>query len=59
MEMFGASYKGVHGEYNMTHSLITNVEEFLEMFGVIIFIRALLLYMSSHVKDVLVRFDSE
>ena len=43
----------------MTHSMITTVEEFLEMVGIVVFIRALVIYMSSHVKDVLVSFDYE
>jgi len=59
VEMLGASYISVHGGHNLTYSMITVVEEFLEMLGVIVFIRALVMYLSSHVRDVLVRFDSE
>lgn len=59
VDTIGEFHAGFYGNHNMTHSMITTVEEFLEMVGIVVFIRALVIYMSSHVKDVLVSFDYE
>ena len=59
VDTIGEFLTGFYGNHNMTHSMITIAEECLEMVGVVVFIRALVIYMSSHVKDVLVSFDYE
>jgi len=52
MELVGGRYAGLYGEENFMYALIATVEEFLEMAGVVVFIFALLSYMSFHLKDV-------
>jgi len=42
MEMFGSWYTHTFGGKNLTYSMITTAEEFLEMAGVIVFVYALL-----------------
>ena len=37
---------------DFTHSVMTAVEEFLEMMGVVVFIYALMSYMKSHIKEI-------
>ena len=52
VELVGGRYADLYGEENFMYALIVTVEEFLEMAGVVVFIFALLSYMSSHLKDV-------
>lgn len=52
MEMVGGYYSSSYGEERMIYAIITTIEEFLEMLGVIVFIYALLSYMSSNMKGV-------
>ena len=52
MELVGGRYADLYGMQNFVYALIATVEEFLEMAGVVVFIFALLSYMSSHLKDV-------
>ncbi len=42
-------------ELNMAYAVITTIEQFLEMVGVVIFIYTLLLYVSSYMKGVALR----
>lgn len=49
MEMIAGQYADLHGVENFTYSMITTVEEALEMSGVVVFIYALLRYMSMHI----------
>lgn len=51
-EMFAARQDELYGMENMTYATITAVEEFCEMFGVVVFIYALLSYMNSNLKEV-------
>jgi uncharacterized membrane protein len=57
IEIFGAPYWELYGNEpkNMTYAMIATVEEFLEMLGIVVFIYALLSYMSSYMKGVSLR----
>ncbi|WP_176428849.1 hypothetical protein [Nodularia sp. NIES-3585] len=48
LEMIGGKYVDLYGEDNFTYSVITTIEEGLEMAGIVIFINALLKYMNLH-----------
>ena len=52
MELVGGYYAELNSQYNITYAIITTVEEFLEMLGLLIFIYALLSYISSFMKCV-------
>lgn len=47
VEMLGANYAEKHGLVNLTYATFTIVEETCEMLGIILFIRALLIYMQN------------
>ena len=51
-EMIGAHYLDVYGEGNLIYSLVSTLEEFLEMFGILIFIYALLAYIGRYLEKV-------
>lgn len=55
LEMLGGSYYDIHGSDNLTYRMMQNVEESLEMAGLIIFIWALMRYLSFRYGAV--RFD--
>ena len=57
-ELIGGRYAELHGTQSLFYSLIVTVEESLEMAGVIVFIRALLVYITETYKDVQFRFDN-
>lgn len=46
MEMIGGQYSYLYGRNNLGYALITDVEEVLEMLGVVFFIWALLFYLA-------------
>jgi hypothetical protein len=50
-EMFAARHDNLYG-FNMTYAMITAVEEFCEMFGIVVFIYALLSYINENLKEV-------
>lgn len=56
-ELIGGRYSEMHTSQNLVYSAISTVEETLEMAGVIIFIRALLLYLASEHQQVQLLFD--
>ena len=57
-ELIGARYVALHGE-NLTYTtLITTVEEGMEMSGVIVFIWALLVYISDNFMTVQIQFTN-
>ena len=56
LEMVGARYVWLHGKRSFLYSMITVVEEGLEMTGVLIFIYALLDYMKGNLKNILIHF---
>ncbi len=57
VEMLGAKYAESHGMLNMGYALYTIVEESCEMFGVIIFIHALLSYIKNSYKELTLNFE--
>lgn len=57
LELIGGRYAELHGTHNLNYNMFATVEESLEMAGVIIFIRALLIYISSNFKEVQFRLD--
>ena len=57
MELPGAYYSELYGRENLTYSLITTLEESLEMLGLILFIRALLDYLSTHFSETSISFQ--
>lgn len=52
IEMVGGYYSYLYGQQNITYAIITTLEEFLEMLGIVVFIYALLSYISSYMKGV-------
>jgi hypothetical protein len=57
IEMPGGYYAALHGGTNLTYSLITTLEESLEMLGLILFIRALIDYLSTHFSEISINFQ--
>jgi len=55
-EMIGGAWAELHRQPNLTYSMITTVEESLEMAGVIVFIYGLLVYLADNYKEVRLRF---
>ena len=55
-EFLGGRYFELHGRDNMPYALLVTCEEGLEMAGIVIFIGALLAYMSAAHYRVLLRF---
>lgn len=55
LEIVGGYIKDVYGSDNMAYVMEANIEEFLEMLGVIVFIYSLLSYMSSYMKGLSLR----
>ncbi|WP_258003851.1 hypothetical protein [Fischerella thermalis] len=55
-EMVGGYYANYYTQTNMIYALITTVEELLEMMGIIVFIYALLSYISSYMNGIDVEF---
>jgi len=51
-ELIGGYYAELHGLKNLTYSMLTTVEESLEMAGVILFIWGLLAYLADNYKEV-------
>ena len=52
MELIEGNYANSFGERNMVMAILTTIEEFLEMMGVVVFIYALMSYLSSETKNV-------
>lgn len=59
VELFGGLYHELYGNLNLTYSMIVTVEESLEMAGIIVFIRALLVYIGDNYRDVRFRVEGE
>ncbi|NEM98459.1 hypothetical protein [Pontibacter burrus] len=58
IEMVGGAYAEMYGEANITYELLTTLEESLEMAGMILLIRALLLYMQAYLSEISVSLHS-
>lgn len=50
VEMLAANYESLYGYDNLIYNMLTAVEEFLEMLGIVVFIHTLLLYIETYVK---------
>jgi len=59
IELLGGWYAALYGYHNMTYAMIVTIEEFFEMQGIVVFIYALMSYMSLHLKEVRVRIGDE
>ena len=57
MEMIGGYHVEAYGRATPMYSLITTIEESLEMFGIAVFIYALLSYIASHLNVVNLRVN--
>ncbi|HWU34482.1 MAG TPA: multidrug transporter [Methylovorus sp.] len=55
LETLGGHYAALHGTNNFTYSLLTTVEEGLEMSGLILFINALLHYIAEQYPHIRIR----
>ena len=55
MELIGGLYDELHGQHNLTYIAIATAEESFEMFGVILFIWALLDYMTETFGEVQIK----
>lgn len=53
MEMIDGLYASVYGKANFTYAVMTNIEEFLEMLGIVVFIHSLLVYLKRYSNEVL------
>jgi hypothetical protein len=56
-ELIGGHFAKLHGIHNLAYSVLTTVEESLEMAGVIFFIWGLLVYLADNYKEVQFRFN--
>jgi hypothetical protein len=52
MEMVGGYYADFYGLQNMMFAILTTIEEFLEMLGIVVFIYALLSYINTYMRGV-------
>lgn len=51
MEMVGGQYADSFGGGTPVYMAITSIEESLEMFGIVVFVYALLTYIRSHIPS--------
>lgn len=51
MELVGGYYTELHGQNNLGYALLTNLEEVLEMIGVLVFIYALMSFINIELKN--------
>ena len=59
VELVGGYYAESSSQNNMTYAMITTIEESLEMVGIVVFIYALLSYMSSVVSEVKISISDQ
>jgi len=59
VELLGGWYSALYGKKNIMYVMIATVEEFFEMQGIVVFIYALMSYMSLNIKEVRVRIGDE
>jgi hypothetical protein len=58
VEMLESYWVNLHGKENIVYAIMATIEEFLEMLGIIIFIYALLSYISSQFKEMRIIINS-
>lgn len=56
MEMISAGYAEEHGTYSSHYTWTYTIEETLEMLGIMIFARALILYISKTIENITIQF---
>lgn len=59
LELVAGSYFSSNGQENMTYAMLTNLEEFLEMAGILIFIYALMRYIEENLADLKICINSK
>lgn len=59
MEMIGGNYLSIHQRRDFAFSIMTIVEESLEMFGAILFLRGLLRHLEKHVGTFAIRLTGD
>lgn len=59
MELVGGKYYESHGKDNLTYIILTTIEESLELTGVIVFIQALLAYITDTYAAVELQFGAQ
>jgi len=57
IELVGGYHADLYAQQNMMYAIITTIEELFEMLGIVVFIYALLSYMSSYMKGVSLRVN--
>jgi hypothetical protein len=58
-ELLGGWQNDLYGSYNLTYSILYTCEEFLEMLGIVIFIYALLVYISKQFEPLVISFTEQ
>lgn len=58
VEIIGGYYHFFNGQNDLYYNLITTVEETMEMIGIILFIRAILRYVSHHLNDITISVEN-
>lgn len=58
MEMLGGWFEQTYGAQHPAENVLTTIEESLELFGVILFIHALLAYMAENIKELRLKITS-
>jgi hypothetical protein len=58
LELIEGRYVETHGDRNITAGTISTIQETVEMVGVILFIRALLIYLAGNVGELRIRFEA-
>lgn len=56
MELLSGAYANLYTENNFVTAILTSIEEFMEMIGIVIFIYALLSYINSELKGLSLNF---
>lgn len=51
MELIDGYYAKIYAQNNITYFVLTTIEESLEMFGILVFIYALLSYIKLHIEQ--------
>jgi len=59
MELVGGYYASLHGHRNLMFATLTTIEEVGEMAGVLIFIYALLSYISTYIREVTIHIGDQ
>jgi hypothetical protein len=59
MDMLNGRYHELHGDQNLTYQMMTVLEESMEMAGILIFIRTLILYLLENAGSVSLRIGTK